>query len=102
MRKLLNFLLSAAAVLTLAPTAASAYERCEDACTCEASCATTCIIGTNTRITCGRWGQCDTVCYPPHDLTASETQDKAQEDDTSARVCSETQRDAESSASVEG
>ncbi|MCP3143588.1 hypothetical protein [Pyxidicoccus xibeiensis] len=102
MRKVLKFLLSAAAVLTLAPTAASAYERCEVACTCEASCSTTCIIGTNTRITCGRWGECDTVCYPPHDWMTSKTQDPAQQDDTPAQVCSETQQEAENSASVEG
>ncbi|HZH17929.1 MAG TPA: hypothetical protein VE057_26490 [Archangium sp.] len=101
MRKLLNFLLSATVVLTLAPTAASAYEACENVCTCESSCTTTCTIGTGTRITCGRWGECSTICYPPANLTVSGPQDKAPQDDTSARVCSETQRDAESSASVE-
>lgn len=102
MSTFLKFLMFATAVVTLAPTAASAYERCENACTCEASCTTRCVIGTSTIITCGRWGECDTVCYPPHDLTASATQDKAQQDDTSARVCSETQQDAANSASVEG
>ena len=104
MRTFLKLLMFATAVVTLAPTAASAYERCENACTCEASCTTRCVIGTSTIITCGRWGECDTICNPPPPpgLTASETQDRAQQDDTSAQVCSETQRDAANSASVEG
>ncbi len=98
MSKLLGFLMAISAVLTLAPTAALALEECESICTCETSCYTSCRAGAN--ITCGRWGECNTICYPPVNLTVSEPQDKEQQDDTSALVCSESQQDVERSASV--
>lgn len=100
MSKLLRLLLATTAVLTLAPTATSALDDCDNVCSCTSSCSQTCRAGNNTIVTCGRWGDCITLCNPP-DRTLSVTQEKAQQDDTSAPVCSETQRDAESFASVE-
>ena len=102
MRKLARLLLATTAVLTFAPTAASALDSCDAVCSCTSSCSQSCRIGTTgATITCGRWGDCITLCNPPVDMTASVTQDEAQQDDTSAPVCSETQRDAELSVSVE-
>ncbi|NMO19530.1 hypothetical protein HPC49_31720 [Pyxidicoccus fallax] len=92
MRKTMKSLLSAAALLALAPTAALALPpQCDEACGFDADCGQICAAGrylTN----CGEYGICGGFLAEPSAEQASLTQDEA------AQVCSEEQQHSEPSA----
>ena len=99
MSKLLRSLLAATAVLTLAPTAASARpEDCDELCTDVnmPSCSELCLWAGQI-ITCGDYGFgfCAGVRAEPSGVTASQSEAVSQ-------VCSEEQQSSAHSASAEG
>lgn len=100
MSKLLTSLLAAVAVLTLAPTTASARPQyCYEICDLESFCGDVCWDGTVT--TCGDYGICAGARAEPSEVTASVAQDEAQPSDAASLVCGEAQPSTESSVSVE-
>ncbi len=92
MRKTMRSLLSAAALLALAPTAALALPpQCDEACSFDSDCGQVCAMG-RYLTTCGDYGICGGFLAEPSDAQASLTQDEA------AQVCSEEQQQSEPSA----
>lgn len=101
MRKLLRFLLAATAVLTLAPTAASALPSpCYAVCDSTSDCSDICY-SSGGLSTCGDWGICASAREEPSEETASVTRDEALRYDEAAPVCSEPRQATESLASAE-
>lgn len=103
MSKLVKSLLAATAVLSLAPTTASARPPpCEEQCYPDTPCSSICLNITNTVITCGSYGVCEGLRTEAAKETASVIQDEAQQSQVESRVCSEAPRPEARPVSVEG
>jgi hypothetical protein len=100
MRKLLRSLLVVTAVLTLAPTIASAGPgRCIFVCGYETDCSVPCRDEQGTDTTCGEYGWCGPTNLA--DVTPSATRAEASRAEESAQVCSDAAQAAESAVSAE-
>lgn len=97
MRTMLKSLLASTAFLAFTPLPASALpQQCDVVCSCSASCATRCAIGSFV-VTCGFEEYCVDYCRAPSEKQASVNEEAETSEDASP-VCGEEQPAPEASA----